>query len=330
MRRCPGLFRLNSDKLLCFYYRSAKFWSPPAKSELGEDAYLSIRCAQAVLDGVGWWNMHASVDAGTYSRALARAMFSYVGEDLNADSPSSSLTLLQHAYDSCKAQQIQGTSTALVVTLQPPRDDELSFLLGGADYQNCILDICSLGDCTAMVIRRGRIVFVSEEQSHEFDHPYQLGEGSSDTPSRALSYRFPVQRGDLVLLGSDGVFDNLYPQRVAELMWPVVDSVQVKHSAGPPSTPQTSGRVDFWEDMMLALAAGAEGVMREAASAAGDVRSDTPYARKAVRGGVRFEGGKQDDMTLLVSVLDEAAEIDFGDRIPRGAAMNPHPYRDWP
>ncbi|KEG06416.1 protein phosphatase 2C [Trypanosoma grayi] len=325
------LLGCGDERLLSFYYRCVQFLPHPAKQQTGgEDAFLSLVGVQAVLDGVSWWKTNRSVDAGLYSAALAKAMHSYVEEDLFGENPASSLEVMQHAYNACMLEEIEGTATALVATLQEPRSGELPSLQPVDGYKNCILDVCSVGDCTAMVLRHGRIVFVSDEQTHDLDFPYQLGKGSSDTPERALNYRVPVEVGDMLLLGSDGVFDNLYPHRVAELVWTPVRAVHMKHMRGAPFAPRPRGGVELFEDMMHAIASGSEDVMREARGAARDIRTDTPYAHKAVAGGAYYEGGKQDDMTLLVSVIDDASDASLGERLIRGAALNPYPYRDWP
>ncbi|ESL08143.1 hypothetical protein TRSC58_04159, partial [Trypanosoma rangeli SC58] len=256
-------------------------------------------------------------------------MYSYVEEELLGDNPPSSFAVLQRAYDICKADEIEGTATALVATLQTPTADEVA-LMGLRDRQkNCILDVCSVGDCTALVVRRGRVVFMTEEQTHDLDFPYQLGRGSGDTPSRGLKYRFPVECGDLLFLGSDGVFDNVFPCRAAELVWSPLNEVCSRHSPGLLATPRTGGRIEFFEDLTRAIAKGSEDVVREARNCARELRVDTPYARKAVAGGAYYEGGKQDDMTFLVSVIGEM-DSDSGERTIRSAVINPYPYRDWP
>ncbi|RNF03361.1 protein phosphatase 2C [Trypanosoma conorhini] len=321
----------GKPNLLSFYYRCVQFFPHPAKQDSGgEDAFLSLLGVQAVLDGVSWWRENTSVDAGLYSAALARAMYSYVEDELLGDNPPSSLAVLQRAYDMCKADEIEGTATALVATLQPPTEDEAALMGVRGGYGNCILDVCSVGDCTALIVRRGRIVFMTDEQTHDLDFPYQLGQGSSDVPSRGLKYRFPVECGDLLFLGSDGVFDNVFPHRAADLVWSVVNEVRLQHSPGMQVPLRTGGgRVELFEETMRALAKGSEDVVREARSCARDLHADTPYARKAVAGGAYYEGGKQDDMTLLVSVIGEM-DADSGERTFRGAVMNPYPYRDWP
>lgn len=57
----------------------------------------------------------------------------------------------------------------------------------------------------------------SEEQQHYFNTPFQLsvpppGHGGnvlSDSPESADTLSFPVKDGDVILVATDGVFDNV-------------------------------------------------------------------------------------------------------------------------
>lgn len=72
-----------------------------------------------------------------------------------------------------------------------------------------------------MVVRRGRVFRRSVEQQHYFNTPFQLSlpppgqrqEVLSDTPDTASSDNFPVEDGDVILVATDGLFDNL-PQNL--------------------------------------------------------------------------------------------------------------------
>lgn len=72
-----------------------------------------------------------------------------------------------------------------------------------------------------MVVRRGRVIHRSEEQQHYFNTPFQLSlpppgyqaDVLSDAPDAASTDNFPVEDGDVILVATDGVFDNL-PQTV--------------------------------------------------------------------------------------------------------------------
>lgn len=78
-----------------------------------------------------------------------------------------------------------------------------------------MLYAANIGDSGFMVVRKGSIVHQSEEQTHYFNTPYQLSspfhnsDVLSDRPESADEISFPVQTGDVILVATDGVFDNL-------------------------------------------------------------------------------------------------------------------------
>jgi len=72
------------------------------------------------------------------------------------------------------------------------------------------LHIANLGDCCLLLIRDGQVVFRTSEMQHAFNFPLQLGTHSRDEPMKdARRYDVGVDRGDVVILGSDGLMDNL-------------------------------------------------------------------------------------------------------------------------
>lgn len=208
---------------------------------------------------------------------------------------------------------------------------------------NFLLDIVYVGDCTLMLIRNGRVCFVTEEQAHQLDYPYQLGTGSKDTPKDGVRLLIPVERGDMLVMGTDGVFDNVYPNRIAELVWPPVEKVFREHgfyaAVGTEETAVTplvsyektrNLRTLLVDEVMAALDVGANAVMVDATTVANDVHCDSPYASKCIEQGVLFEGGKPDDMTLLVSVVGICDDDQSGERFSSSETAYPPPYRDWP
>lgn len=72
-----------------------------------------------------------------------------------------------------------------------------------------------------MVVRHGKVIHKSEEQQHYFNTPFQLSlpppgyqaNVLSDQPDSAITNNFPVEDGDVILVATDGVFDNL-PQNL--------------------------------------------------------------------------------------------------------------------
>jgi len=90
-----------------------------------------------------------------------------------------------------------------------------------------VLSIANLGDSGALVLRGAQVILESRPQQIDFNYPYQLsvnpdGRIGEITPERADVYTTPVQEGDLVILMTDGVLDNLatrYIRKAAELLW---------------------------------------------------------------------------------------------------------------
>lgn len=84
--------------------------------------------------------------------------------------------------------------------------------------------------------------------------------------------------GDVVVAGSDGLFDNLFAKEVAAL---VGDAV--KEGLGP-------------DDMAQKIAASAR-------VRALDRKHQTPFSTAALQAGFAFYGGKLDDLTVVVSYV---------------------------
>merc|ERR1712071_268565 len=101
---------------------------------------------------------------------------------------------------------ITGSSTACILVL---------------DHLSNKLFTVNIGDSGFLVVRKGRVVHKSEEQQHYFNAPFQLslpppghdGSALNDSPESANQSQFAVEDGDVILLATDGVFDNV-PQPV--------------------------------------------------------------------------------------------------------------------
>lgn len=190
---------------------------------------------------------------------------------------------------------------------------------------NYLLDVAYVGDCGLLIIRNGRILFETEEQQHDTDYPFQLGDGSADTPKDGVRLLIPVQRGDIVVMGSDGILDNVYTRRICQLLWRCLrDS---PFFASDPSHTRTS-RGELLDETLTALNKGIEMVIAEAIAVSKDIRADSPYATRCIENGANFEGGKPDDMTILAAILEDEESAADMERVSEG--LFPPPYRDWP
>lgn len=91
-------------------------------------------------------------------------------------------------------------------------------------------------------------------------------------------FSFQVCVGDVIVAGTDGLFDNLYD---SELTTVVVQAVR----GG--LTPQVT----------------AQKIAALARSRAQDKNRQTPFSTAAQDAGFRFYGGKMDDITVIVSYI---------------------------
>ncbi|AYU80001.1 hypothetical protein, conserved [Leishmania donovani] len=272
--------------------------------------------------------------AATYAASAAAAATAAVAAA--DDTMSSAETAKESASDSdAAATRVKMTTDLHQAFARFQRTD-------GAE--NYLLDVVYVGDCTMMLIRNGRVCYVTEEQAHQLDYPYQLGTGSNDTPKDGVRLLIPVEKGDVVVMGTDGVFDNLYPNRIAELIWPHLERVFCQHGylqalGGAATAKEPANSVSYvknrnlrtlLDDIMAALDMSANAVMVDAIAVSRDVRCDSPYASKCIENGALFEGGKPDDMTLLISVIGESADDEPSEQFSGSEAAFPLPYRDWP
>ncbi|XP_008786118.2 probable protein phosphatase 2C 55 isoform X2 [Phoenix dactylifera] len=235
----------------------------PDKEETGgEDAHFICVEEQAigVADGVGGW-ADLGVDAGQYARELISNSVSAIREE-----PKGSIDparVLEKAYSSTKAK---GSSTACIIALT---------------HQG--IHAVNLGDSGFIVVRDGCTIFRSPVQQHDFNFTYQLESGNgSDLPSSAQVFTFPVAPGDVIIAGTDGLFDNLYNNEVTAV---VVHAVRAR--LGPQVTAQK----------IAALA-------RQRAQ---DRNRQTPFSSAAQDAGYRFYGGKLDDITVVVSYISASS-----------------------
>ncbi|KAK9827359.1 hypothetical protein WJX81_000872 [Elliptochloris bilobata] len=175
----------------------------------------------------------------------------------------------------------------------------------------------NLGDSGFLLVRDGRPFFKSPVLQHHFDCPYQFGAcpeftGASDYAEDAAAFELPVQPGDVIVVGTDGLWDNVPEQDVLPLL----------PDAGEGAL-QSAGAI-----AALAAQRGA------------DPGYESPYSREALRQGLdlawwqklagaslrdgRLElgslrGGKMDDVTVLVAIVVEE------DPPPEPASIDPAP-----
>lgn len=169
------------------------------------------------------------------------------------------------------AKKTVGSSTACIVTL---KDGELNS--------------ANLGDSGFMLIRmtsnnmKDIQYYKTKEQQFSFNFPYQLGARSSNKAEDADVVSIPVQPNDIIILGTDGLFDNLDDARIIKIVYDTVMANSLES---------------------LNVSSLSRAIANEAFKVSQDPDAVTPFT---IGSNYRFRGGKPDDITVLVSRIAPA------------------------
>jgi len=240
---------------------------PDKADKGGEDACFVLKQSGAfgVFDGVGGW-AEEGVDPAEYSEKFAEKSAQSI-----LRGTQDPVEVLRDAHEET---QVVGSCTACIAMLKDGN----------------VLDVANLGDAGALVARQGSVVYKTVPQQHDFNLPYQLGwvkvypEG--DRPEAADRSETRMEPGDALVLGSDGLWDNVPHEEVAKLC------------------AQYSGDAEECAEAIATLAFGYSC----------DPEYDSPFtqqARKAAENRPEWGdrrsiiGGKMDDIAVVVAFVDK-------------------------
>ncbi|KAL9048863.1 MAG: hypothetical protein Q9162_007514 [Coniocarpon cinnabarinum] len=258
----------------------------------------------AVADGVGAWAQKERGHAALWSRLILH-FWSLALEDIGDVEAGITKSInddknqvlspftanLQTAYSQTVAAtapptEIFGTTTASGAALiAEPSTSQLT------------LHVTQLGDSVVLVLRPSKpvneaLLYKTEEQWHWFDCPRQLGTNSPDTPAEnAVTERVSVQEGDIIVAISDGVSDNLWIHEVVENVYNSV----IKHNSVLGNSESSRGAEAMQEV--------ANELVRAARVIAEDPFAESPFMERAVEEGLPTEGGKLDDISVVVGMV---------------------------
>ena len=293
---------------------------PNKRQRGGEDAFFLTKRAAGVFDGVGGWSA-LGVDPGLYSRRLAELV--RAGTE-SMDASGSLVSVLDQA---AASNDVVGSCTACLVALSTPL--ESAEVVSRRGTLTCV----NLGDSGLLVMRKGDVIFRSKEQQHYFNCPYQLGSQSKDTAYDAFVDRFEVQAGDWFVLGTDGLFDNVYDKEIVDCIQDWYRERTEKKAAATDVPPAERSRANAVikstlksepdgharREMHIATESNtcapapamivdgapvlqdlATRLAQMAVTLAADENRMSPFAVNARSAGFWYYGGKADDVTVVV------------------------------
>jgi protein phosphatase PTC7 len=237
---------------------------PEKVSRGGEDSYFISKEFNVigVADGVGGWSDFPGADPSYWSQTLMNRSnefaFLQSPKEILIRAASSILT------------EIQGSTTASIVSLN-----------------GTTIEVYIVGDSGVAVFRDGKLIARANETSFRFNFPYQIGSIGIEQASEGALTSIEVLPGDLVVLASDGLWDNIFEQEIGEILFELQQTIQDKK--------------EF-------VATAAEKLAIKANKNGADLEYHSPFEAHARAKGYDFSGGKLDDVTVIVAIVEESQE----------------------
>ncbi|XP_010921018.1 probable protein phosphatase 2C 26 isoform X1 [Elaeis guineensis] len=236
----------------------------PEKADRGgEDAFFVSSYNGGVLaiaDGVSGW-AEQNVNPALFSQELmSNASGLVMDEEVNYDPQ----ILMRKAH---AATSSVGSATVIIAMLE----------------KNGTLKIANVGDCGLRVLRKGQVIFSTPPQEHYFDCPYQLSsEIIGQTYLDAMVCTIELMEGDTIVMGSDGLFDNVFDHEIVSTTSRFKDAVEAAKALADLARDNS---MDVSFDSPYSIEARSRGF-------------DVPLWKKIL--GRKLTGGKPDDITVIV------------------------------
>lgn len=216
--------KLSSVNPNCeFNLKTGVFNIPHVKKAFkgGEDAYKFDDGVLIIADGVGGWNSKG-VDPALYSKTLVKEVYKTITEgnekslysyilDYNTNKnknnnnnkiKESIIKRLQNAID--KTNCLEGSSTVSFIIFDKNEKKAYTTYIGDSLYLIARFNA---------ITKEYEIHYVSKEQSHGFNLPYQIGR-QCDNADSAVYNEHELNNKDLFILATDGLWDNLHLEEI--------------------------------------------------------------------------------------------------------------------
>lgn len=157
-----------------------------------------------------------------------------------------------------------------------------------------ILRAANLGDSGFTILRSFNVIYTQPPQTHFFNCPYQLAKLPSrfrrytgayvDSPKMAATYTSQLRGGDIIIAYTDGLADNVFSTEISS----IVSLVMRQYSTEEQQAQDLADRlVEFARICMFKK------------------NKVSPFENNATREGVFYRGGKVDDVTVIVAIVEE-------------------------
>jgi protein phosphatase PTC7 len=293
-----------------------------------------------VADGVGSWRQYG-VNPREFSHKLMEECQNILLEACHKDASVANrdvsgvirrmmapVDILAQAHERVKAANIIGSSTACVALFDSIRHQLHFSNLGDSG----IIVLRHIDSDVAGSLKRDRttprtertsdlrVAFISQQQLFSFNHPYQMGwtgeelgtkeRTSFKTAVDSCTTSIHVRRGDIIIMATDGLFDNVEIDDIAKI------GLEWEQKWGFIRGGDIAARERRWEmgNSLTVLSSEqigglAEALVEKAREMSLDSSTDSPFALLAKENDIMWNGGMPDDCTVIVAhVVGRAAD----------------------
>ena len=238
-----------------------------------------------VADGVGGWN-ESGVDPSKYSNELCENIKKEYFKHGHLFYANPKRLFI----DACNTTKSIGSATFCMVNLDLEKEYINTVNMGDSGYmliRGKSRDINNPNPALQKIIHKQNgindgtnllhLVYKSQEQQHRFNFPYQVGTYGDD-PSQAETHIHQFIENDIIILATDGLWDNLFENQIMQIFKPFYE---------------LSERI---KDLNVLTEIIGETCYRYS----NDPRWKSPFSK---RSGGLYLGGKPDDITIVVSQI---------------------------
>lgn len=249
--------------------------------ECGEDAFSIAIAAGApnkgrtflgVADGVGGWGLSGG-DSSKVSTGILEEM---KGLASGTRLPLSEVADLAFAKMAAQRVHKQGSTTLCTALL---------------DHESGKLDISNIGDSGAFIIRAGKLLRKTKLGVEGFNAPHQVGFDQEGNPYGSVQ-QFETRQsiflkpGDIIVMVTDGVLDNLYEQEIIDMVVAMVGPV-----ADRTATKMVSNVQALDAALQERVKSASTTLSWHSWARSNEVHWKSPFALSALSHGYMFSGG---------------------------------------